>query len=234
MAKSPIPVMRKILAPIHPDGHKFVVIAAALAFVLGIFAWAPLGWFLFLLTIAIALFFRDPERTTPEKGGMVVAPADGLVVAVDRAAPPPELGVEEEMQRVSIFLSLLDCHVNRAPVTGEVKRIEYQIGRFLSANNPDAGQDNERNSLLLEDRNGMQTVCVQIAGKLARRIVSSVEEGEHLLVGERIGLIRFGSRVDVYFSDDLHVRVGIEQRVIGGETILADSQAHELLNFMTR
>ncbi|MCY4032619.1 MAG: phosphatidylserine decarboxylase [Hyphomicrobiales bacterium] len=233
MAESPIPVMRKILAPIHPDGHKFVIIAA-LAFVLGFFIWAPLGWILLLLTIAIALFFRDPERTTPESEGTVVAPADGMVVVIDRATPPPELGIEEEMQRVGIFLSLLDCHVNRTPVTGTVKRIEYQLGRFLSANNPDAGRDNERNSLLLEDKNGAQTVCVQIAGKLARRIVSSVEEGERLLVGERIGLIRFGSRVDVYFGDDVRIRVGLEQRVIGGETILADSQAHELLNFTTR
>ena len=233
MAKSPISVARKIFVPVHPDGHKFFIIAI-LASVLGFFIWVPLGWVLLLLAVAIALFFRNPERTTPQSEGMVVAPADGLVVAIDRATPPPELELDEEMQRVSIFLSLLDCHINRTPVAGTVKRIKYRSGRFLSADNPDASEDNERNSLLLEGKRGAQTVCVQIAGKLARRIVASVEEGEHLSAGERIGLIRFGSRVDVYFGDDMRVRVGIGQRAVGGETVLADSQAHELSNFATR
>ena len=234
MASSPIPVAHRIFAPIHPDGHKFVA-PLFVAAIVGFFLCAWIGWLLLLLTIAVALFFRDPHRLTPQGEGLVIAPADGLVVAIEKATPPPELRIDKEMMRVSIFLSLLDCHVNRAPVSGVAKQVAYQPGSFLTADKPDASDDNERRSLVLETDAGAQIVCVQIAGKLARRIITNVTEGEHLQAGERIGLIRFGSRADVYFDADMSVRVGIGQRMVGGETILADENASDsLLEFEQR
>ena len=211
----------RMVPPVHPDGHKFVAIGLVAALV-GFFIWTPLGWLLLLLCLAVGLFFRDPPRCTPQEDGLIIAPADGLIVAIEQASPPPELQMPEgEMRRVSIFLSLLDCHVNRAPVEGAVRRAVWRPGRFLAAGKPEAGSDNERRSLLLEGRDGAEVVCVQIAGLLARRIVSSVAEGDRLLAGERIGLIRFGSRVDVYFDPSLRLLAGVGQRAIGGETVLA-------------
>ena len=213
----------RIVPPIHPDGHKFIALALAAALA-GFLLWTPLGWTLLPLALAVALFFRDPQRLTPQGEGLVVAPADGVVVAVEEALPPAELQLPEApMRRVSIFLSLLDCHVNRAPVDGLVRRAAWRPGRFLAADRPEAGSDNERRSLLLEGRDGALVACVQIAGLLARRIVGSVEEGDRLLAGERIGLIRFGSRVDVYFDPSLRVLAGVGQRAVGGETVLAEA-----------
>ena len=225
MADASIPVKAwRIFPPIHPDGHKFFALGLAVA-MLGFFLWSPLGWILAALALAIALFFRDPHRCTPQDEGLIVAPADGLIIAIEKAHPPAELDMDgEEMQRVSIFLSLLDCHVNRAPAEGLVRRVTYRPGRFLAAGKPQAGSDNERRCLLLETRDGGRVVCVQIAGLLARRIVTTAEEGDRLPAGGRIGLIRFGSRVDVYFDPSLRVLAGVGQRAIGGETILAEVQ----------
>lgn len=229
MSRTSIPSFaRRVFAPIHPDGHKFFALGA-LATVVCFFFWTPLGWLLGVGTLGIALFFRDPGRYTPQGEGLIIAPADGEIIAIEKTMPPSELNIERiEMQRVSIFLSLLDCHINRAPMEGVVKHIAYRPGQFFTADRQEASSENERRSLLLENGNGDKVVCVQIAGKLARRIVNHVLEGDHLFAGERIGLIRFGSRVDVYFNSNLRVLVGIGQRAIGGETVLADSREQDI------
>lgn len=229
MARSSIPKPTwRVFAPVHPDGHRFFALGL-LATVVGFFLWTPLGWLLGVGSIAILLFFRDPQRYTPQGKGLIISPADGVVVSIENAMPPSELNLHrEKMQCVSVFLSLLDCHVNRAPVDGIARRIVYQPGQFFSADKEEASSDNERRSMLLETGNGEPVICVQIAGKLARRIVTHVTEGDHLLAGERIGLIRFGSRVDVYFNSELRVLVGIGQRVIGGETVLADTLKQDI------
>ena len=227
MADAPISVKAwRIFSPVHPDGHKFVALGFVAALT-GFFLWAPLGWILLALSLCIALFFRDPQRCTPQNDGLIIAPADGLITATDKAHPPAELDMEgEEMQRVSIFLSLLDCHVNRAPAGGLLRRIICRPGRFLAAGKPQAGSDNERRCLLLETADGRRVVCVQIAGLLARRIVTTAREGDKLPPGGRIGLIRFGSRVDVYFDPSMRLLAGVGQRAIGGETILAEMPSH--------
>jgi phosphatidylserine decarboxylase len=181
------------------------------------------------LTLWCAYFFRDPQRVTPWRDGLVVAPADGLVSFVGTASPPPELGLgDRPRQRVSIFMSVFDCHVNRAPVAGRVTRVAYKPGLFLNADLDKASEDNERNGLVIEAQSGAFGV-VQIAGLVARRIVCFVSEGATLSAGDRFGLIRFGSRVDVYLPDGAQVLVGVASRAIAGETVIADTKLLEPL-----
>lgn len=215
------------LAPVHRDGHKFISIAAvaALAFLL---VWPPVGWVLVAVTLFIAYFFRDPERVTPLREGLVVSPADGKVSAIEVVQPPVELGLGDGMRhRVSIFLSVFDVHINRSPVPGRIKRSVYVPGAFVNAALDKASEENERRAIVIEQADGTEIAVVQIAGLIARRIVTFKSEGESLGVGERFGLIRFGSRVDVYLSPGRTSLVSVGQTTIGGETIIADLKSTE-------
>ena len=218
--------MRRQLAPVHPEGYVFVAGFAVGAFILD-WLWSPLGWIGALLTLWCMYFFRDPKRVTPLREGLVVSPADGIISSIGFYVPPPELGLgDRPLQRVSVFMSVFDCHVNRAPVSGRIVKVAYKPGLFVNADLDKASEDNERSSLLLDTTLGRIGV-VQIAGLIARRIVSFVREGETIGVGDRFGLIRFGSRVDVYLPDGIRVMVGLGAKAVAGETILADAKAAE-------
>lgn len=218
--------VRRQIVPIHPDGYIFIAAFAVIALLLH-WLWSPLGWIGAALTLWCIYFFRDPPRVSPLREGLVISPADGVVCSVGLFAPPPELGLgERPMRRISIFMSVFDCHVNRAPVSGRIQRIVYTPGIFLNADLDKASDDNERNGLIIETLDGRFGV-VQIAGLIARRIVSFVHEGDTIEAGDRFGLIRFGSRVDVYMPDAAVPAVGLGGRAIAGETILADLRSSE-------
>ena len=213
----------KQVVPIHPAGYPFIAIFAVGSLILH-WVWPPLGWIGALLTVWCVYFFRDPPRVTPLREGLVVSPADGYVCSVGRFVPPPELELgDEPMQRVSVFMSVFDCHVNRAPVSGRITRIAYKPGIFINADLDKASEDNERNGFVFDTPDG-RFGAVQIAGLIARRIISFSREGENVHVGDRIGLIRFGSRVDVYMPDSAVPLVGLGSKAIAGETILADTR----------
>jgi phosphatidylserine decarboxylase len=213
---------------IHPAGRKYVVGAAAITFFAFLMHVQFLDWILVGLTIWVAAFFRDPVRTTPHGDKLIVAPADGLVTMIARVPPPPELrggdGLEDsECTRVSIFMSVFDVHINRAPITGRIKRIAYVPGKFVNADLDKASEDNERQHFLIEGGEGLKIGMTQIAGLVARRILAFVREGDSVEAGQRIGLIRFGSRVDVYLPAGTSPKVLLGQRAIAGETILAEA-----------
>ncbi len=214
------------LAPIHPAGTPFIAIFAVAALILG-WLWSPLLWVGLALTGFCAYFFRDPQRVTPTRAGLVVSPADGRISFVGPAPSPSELGLSgQEYIRISVFMSVLDVHVNRAPCAGVIKDITYRAGKFLSADLDKASEENERSGMVLTTPHGDIGV-VQIAGLVARRIVGFVAPGQTLAAGDRYGLIRFGSRVDVYVPAGTFISVGLGQRAIAGETILADFGTHE-------
>ena len=213
--------IRKQVAPIHPEGYIFIAAFAIISLILH-WLWAPLGWMGAILTVWCAYFFRDPPRVTTLQEGLVVSPADGYVCSVGFFAPPPELGLgDRKMQRVSVFMSVFDVHVNRAPVSGRIAKIAYKPGLFVNADLDKASEDNERNGLIIDSASGRFGV-VQIAGLVARRILDFVREGESIGAGDRFGLIRFGSRVDVYMPDGARPLVGLGSKCIAGETIIAD------------
>jgi phosphatidylserine decarboxylase len=208
--------------PMHREGYRFVAIFAAITLVL-FWVWDPLGWIGVGLTIWCYYFFRDPKRAVPQARGLIVSPADGVVSLIERAVPPPELGAgDAPLLRVSVFMSVFNCHVNRAPIAGKLVKMSYRAGKFFNASMDKASVDNERNSLLFEIEGGRKLVVVQIAGLIARRIVPFVHEGQSLRTGERFGLIRFGSRLDVYLPDGVEPLVAIGQNTIAGETVLAE------------
>ena len=214
--------VKSVLAPPHKAGYPFILGGIAVA-VLGLLLWHPLTWVGLLFTVFCLYFFRDPERVLPPRDHVFVAPADGLVVSVERAAPPAELGLGNEPRtRVAIFLSVLDVHVNRAPITGVVRKIAYHPGKFFGAADEKASDENERNSLILDLPSGQEVVVVQIAGLIARRIVCEVSEGQALVAGQRFGIIRFGSRTDLYLPEGALPLVAVGQRMIGGETVIAE------------
>lgn len=219
-----IELVRETVPPMHPAGRPFVLGGLAATLLLRRI-WRPLGLVGVLLTAFCAWFFRVPRRVTPQAAGVVVAPADGQVSQIVTAIPPAELGLgDAPMLRVSVFLSVFDVHVQRLPVSGEIRRIAYHPGKFLSADLDKASEDNERNTLLIRTADadgGHDVVVVQIAGLIARRIVCQVAEGDAATAGETYGLIRFGSRVDTYVPLGSTVRVQAGQRTIGGETVLA-------------
>jgi len=216
--------IRSQIAPIHPQGYPFVG-AAALVSILLFMIWSPFGWIGTVATLWCAYFFRDPPRVTPMRAGIIVSPADGRVSRITNAAPPPELGLgDKPLPRVSIFMSVFDCHVNRSPMTGRIERIAYHPGAFLNADLDKASEANERNGLIIAAPNGTRIGVVQIAGLIARRIVSFVREGVTIGAGERFGLIRFGSRVDVYLPESTRPLVAEGQTAIAGETVIADLQ----------
>ena len=217
------------LAPVHRDGWKFVGIAGAIALLLWLLL--PFSFLAYLtlgLTVYVAYFFRDPARVTPLRDGLVVSPADGKVSLIETIKPPAELGLgDTPRQRISIFLSVLDVHINRAPVAGRITRSVYVPGAFLNAALDKASEDNERRSLVITQQSGTEIAVVQIAGLIARRIVTFKGEGSSVGVGERFGLIRFGSRVDIYLPPGRAGLVAVGQRAVGGETVLADLKSAE-------
>jgi phosphatidylserine decarboxylase len=224
---SVIDSIRKQLVPIHPEGYPFVGGFAFVSIVL-LWLWPPLGWLATLLTLWCAYFFRDPPRVTPVRDGIVVAPADGRVSQVANAVPPQELDLgSRPLPRISIFMSVFDCHVNRSPVTGRIERIVYHAGKFLSADLDKASEDNERNAFVIAMANGQRIAVIQIAGLVARRIVPFAREREAVAAGQRIGMIRFGSRVDVYLPEGTRALAAEGQTAIAGETVIADLAAAE-------
>jgi phosphatidylserine decarboxylase len=224
---SVIDSIRKQLTPIHPEGYPFIGGFALASFIL-FWLWTPLGWLATVVTLWCAYFFRDPPRVTPVRDGIVVAPADGRVSQVTNAVPPRELELgERPLPRISIFMSVFDCHVNRSPVAGRIERIIYRAGKFLSADLDKASEDNERNAFVISTATGHRIGAVQIAGLVARRIVVFAREGDPVAAGQRIGLIRFGSRVDVYLPERTRPLAAEGQTATAGETVLADLRASD-------
>jgi phosphatidylserine decarboxylase len=214
--------IRSQFSPIHQEGYPFVG-GFALASLILFWVWPPLGWLGTFATLWCAYFFRDPQRVTPLRDGLVVAPADGRVSQIVNAVPPAELALgNRALTRVSVFMSVFDCHVNRTPVSGRIERIVYRPGKFFSADLDKASEDNERNAFIILTATGARFAVIQIAGLVARRIVPFVREGDAVAAGQRIGMIRFGSRVDVYLPEGARPLVAEGQLAIAGETVLAD------------
>lgn len=212
-----------VLVPVHREGYPFVLAFAAATLVLFWLGLPSLAWIGVVLTLWCAYFFRDPERVTPLAEGLVISPADGRISAIEQVMPPAELDLPNEpVIRISVFMNVFDVHVNRAPVDATVRRITYVPGAFINAELDKASADNERQAFTLDLADGRRMGVVQIAGLVARRIVRFVNEGEHLLAGQRIGLIRFGSRVDVYLPKGVPALACVGQRAVAGETVLAD------------
>ncbi|MTD94234.1 phosphatidylserine decarboxylase [Hyphomicrobium sp. xq] len=215
------------LAPVNRDGHKFIAIAAGLALIFFL-VWPPLAWVCVVAALYIAYFFRDPDRVTPQREGLIIAPADGRIAAIETVQPPTEMGLGSEQRvRISTFLSVLDVHITRAPVSGRIVRSIYVPGSFLNAADDKASDENERRVMIIQKTDGTEIGVVQIAGLVARRIVPFLHEGDSVGVGERLGLIRFGSRVDVYLPVGKHALVSVGQTATAGETVLADLQSAE-------
>jgi phosphatidylserine decarboxylase len=227
--ESPLPTttVKWRFPAVHPEGRKFAVAAGGITVLAFLLHWELLGWLLVGVTIWIATFFRDPVRTTPRGDKLIVAPADGLITMITRVPPPLELRgtdglADGEYTRVSIFMSVFDVHINRAPISGRVARIAYVPGKFVNADLDKASEDNERQHLLIEGSDGLRIGFTQIAGLVARRILAFVREGDMVDAGQRVGLIRFGSRVDVYLPAGTSPKVLLGQRSIAGETVLAE------------
>jgi len=213
--------IRNQLVPINPLGYPFIGIFALASLIL-FWLWTPLGWIGTVLTLWCIYFFRDPPRVTPVREGLVIAPADGRISQVTNAVPPPELGLGvTPLPRISVFMSVFDCHVNRSPVSGRIEKMVYHAGTFINAELDKASEDNERNCFLIATPVARIGV-VQIAGLIARRIVPFVREGQPVAAGERIGMIRFGSRVDVYLPAGSRPLVAEGQTALAGETVFAD------------
>lgn len=214
---------KHFLFPIHKEGLPYIIGAAAIALLVALYSGCA-AFFLALLALAIALFFRDPERVTPEGDNLVISPADGIVTAVEASQLPDELNVSDagNFTRVSIFLSVLDVHVNRVPATGAIKKLFYYPGKFLNATLDKASKENERQVILMETQKGEKIAFTQIAGLIARRIVCDLKEGDSVEGGERFGIIRFGSRMDVYVPEGVAIQAIVGQRMVGGESVIAD------------
>jgi phosphatidylserine decarboxylase len=219
--------------PIHSEAWVFAAISAVLSLVCALLAWETLAWPLGALTICILAFFRDPERVTPQMDAAIVAPADGMVTLIQKVAPPRELvmtdgtgapGLDDApVTRVSIFMSVFDVHINRAPIGGTVRRVVYIPGKFVNADLDKASEENERQHVMIDRGDGLVIAITQIAGLVARRIVPFVKPGDMIAAGQRVGLIRFGSRVDVYLPAGTEPKVLLGQKVVAGETILAEA-----------
>jgi phosphatidylserine decarboxylase len=209
------------LKPMHPEGWKFVAIFGAVSLAL-FWIWDPLGWLGLGLTVWCYYFFRDPKRAVPQNAGLLVSPADGVVSLIERAVPPAELGMgPEALLRVSVFMSVFNCHVNRAPIAGKITAVAYRPGTFVNASLDKASTDNERNALAIEMADGRTIAVVQIAGLVARRIMCWKAPGDVVRTGERFGLIRFGSRLDVYLPEGVQPQVALGQTMCAGETVIA-------------
>jgi len=223
----PAPTVKWHFPSIHPEGRKYAVIAGVVAIATYLLISHFVGWLLIGVTIWVATFFRDPIRTTPRGDNLIIAPADGLITMIVKVPPPlelrgPDLLADGEYTRVSIFMSVFDVHINRTPISGRVRRIAYIPGKFINADLDKASEDNERQHVLVEGPEGVRIGFTQIAGLVARRILTFVREGDMVEAGQRIGLIRFGSRVDVYLPAGTAPRVLLGQRSIAGETVIAE------------
>ena len=220
-------MLRRFLAPLHPDGFKFVA-AGVLATLLMFLLWAPAGWAAAIATLWVVYFFRDPWRVTPTRPGLLISPADGIVVSIAAATPPPELAMGDmAVVRIGIFLNVFDVHVTRAPVGGRVAALRYTKGRFVNASLDKASEHNERLAIRIAPPEGPEVAFVLVAGLVARRIVCGLYDGQQVASGQRIGIIRFGSRVDIYCPPPYVPMVVAGQRMVGGETVLADRLAEE-------
>ncbi len=211
--------------PVHPEGRKFALIAGAICLVFAWFAWETLAWPMAGITLWVLAFFRDPQRTVPQGNDVIISPADGMVSLIQTVTPPKELAGPDRlgdgpMTRVSVFMSVFDVHINRSPIEGTIKDVVYISGKFLNADLDKASEDNERQHLLVERSDGVRIGFTQIAGLVARRIVPFVKPGDMVGAGQRIGLIRFGSRVDVYLPAGCAPKVALGQRCVAGETVL--------------
>jgi phosphatidylserine decarboxylase len=218
--------LKSVLVPINAEGHKFIAIFAAVT--VAMFAFLPsfFGWVGVVLTLWCVYFFRDPDRHVPTREGLIVSPADGVVQMIERAVPPEELQMGSDPRlRISIFLNVFNVHVNRVPLGGKIIRQVYRPGKFLNAALDKASEENERHAVHLQTEDGKDFAFVQIAGLVARRIVCHLSDGQHVRTGERFGLIRFGSRTDIYLAEGVEPLVGVGQNMIGGETIIADMNA---------
>lgn len=223
MKNEGFPLLDQVLVPIHPEGWRFVAIFAVVTAIL--FAlWTPLGWIGVVLTLWCAYFFRNPERVTPARPGLIISPADGIVQTIGPVVPPPELEMgKEPLTRVSVFMNVFNVHINRIPISGRILRRIYSPGKFFNASLDKASIYNERMAFRLEMEDGRELAFVQIAGLVARRIRCDVEDGQRVSTGERFGLIRFGSRVDVYLPEGVVPLVAVGQTMIAGESVIADS-----------
>ena len=208
--------------PIHKEGYKFIIIFALATIILSLLS-DTLGLIGLVLTLWCIFFFRDPERIIPKDSDAIISPADGVITVIDKnVSAPDELDLDDKkFTNISIFVNVFNVHVNRVPAGGVIKKVAYQPGKFLSANDKDASTENERNSVLLEIKKGKEVVFTQVAGLVARRIVSELKEGQKVLAGERYGIIRFGSRLDIYLPKEAEIKSQIGQTMIGGETIIA-------------
>lgn len=224
---------------IHPEGRKFAAIAALASLLTAYLAWETIAWPLAALTVWILAFFRDPQRITPQNERFIIAPADGLVTLIQQVPPPRELVLDdgsgspglldEPVTRISIFMSVFDVHINRAPIGGTVRRVIYIPGKFVNADLDKASDENERQHVMIERGDGLVVAFTQIAGLVARRIVPFIKPGDMLASGQRVGLIRFGSRVDVYLPKGTTSRVLLGQKTIAGETVLGEVGQSELI-----
>lgn len=227
--------VRYRMPSVHPEGRKFVVISAAIMLLFfWVIDWDWLGWILAGVTLWVAAFFRDPVRTSPKGEGLIIAPADGMVTMITTVPPPRDLGGpdglgEEPVVRVSIFMSVFDVHINRTPIAGTISRVVYIAGKFLNADLDKASEENERQHILVQGEDGTRVGFTQIAGLVARRIVPWVKTGDRVATGQRVGLIRFGSRVDVYLPAGTSSQVLLGQRTVAGETIVARAGVSELI-----
>jgi phosphatidylserine decarboxylase len=223
----PAHLLDDILVPIHPAGWPFIAIFAGLTVVLAVVA-QPLGWIGGAATLWCIFFFRNPDRVTPCRAGLIVSPADGIVKWVGPAMPPPELELgPAPRDRVSIFMNVFDVHVNRIPLEGVIVRSVYRPGRFINASLDKASEHNERQGIVIAANNGRELGLVQIAGLIARRILCRLNVGDSVQTGQRFGMIRFGSRVDIYLPPGVNALVSVGQRMIAGETVIADVQSNE-------
>ena len=220
-------MLSTFVKPMHREGYRFVAIFAAVTAVLFYLA-EPLGWIGVCLTVWCYYFFRDPPRVTPLRDGLMISPADGVVSMIGPAVPPEELGLgPAAMTRISVFMNVFNCHVNRLPISGAITKVAYRPGKFLNASLDKASVDNERNALAVRLPDGRDYAVVQIAGLVARRIVCDVKAGQTLRTGERFGMIRFGSRLDIYLPAGVQPQIALGQSTLAGETVLADLASQE-------
>ncbi len=218
-------LLKSVFVPVNKAGWPFIAIFSAIT-VIAAYVSEPLGWIGVVLTAWCTYFFRDPDRFTPTRVGLVISPADGVVQMIQDAVPPPEIEMgEQPLNRISIFMNVFDVHVNRTPIAGTISKLAYRPGKFLNASLDKASEFNERQSVRMTTTDNIEIAFVQIAGLVARRIKCDIEEGQTVLTGERFGLIRFGSRVDVYLPKDIPALVTVGQRAVAGETVIADFQA---------
>lgn len=218
--------LKLIYFPIHREGYKFVAIFAIITAILAIFS-SKIGLIGLVLTIWCIFFFRDPERIIPVDDNIIVSPADGKVIKVEFGVDAPKDIIldakykDVKWNKISVFLNVFNVHVNRIPLSGKIIKTSYKPGKFLSANVDEASEQNERNAILLQDEKGNDIIFVQVAGMVARRIISDVKEGQNVKIGDRYGIIRFGSRADMYFPENIEIKALLGQTMIGGETVIA-------------